>query len=183
MPTVEWDPEAYRMLGFTGSNQFGGWVDLDGKPRRLLVRSKHKKMPDLFTPGWWIVSDRLKSLIEEFEPDVHLFIPIPVIFKDGTPANEKMYVCDICRHLDAIIVEESELRWDVGDGTGTPRLTYRTLGWPPCNLVFDKTKIGNSHLWRNGTYLQYELFISDLLATEIKKKKLINILLYRQEER
>ncbi|WP_377191647.1 imm11 family protein [Ruegeria meonggei] len=47
---------------------------------------KPKKLPDIFSArnGVRIITDRVRQILEDFDPGVHQIIPIEAVYKDGS---------------------------------------------------------------------------------------------------
>ncbi len=52
--------------------------------------------------GMMIMSDRLKCAVEDIEPDVHQFVPVEMLNRDGSPYGGKFWFWSICTMLDVI---------------------------------------------------------------------------------
>ena len=121
---LEWEPDSYR-VDYRGS-PWGGTVLYDGKLRTIrIASSRYKFMPDFQTPGLWLISEAAKNVFEGLEPGVHRYYPVDVFLKNGTPVPTKHFVWDICRRIDAIRLEESDLVWV--DVSGMPSVTISAI--------------------------------------------------------
>jgi hypothetical protein len=101
---------------------------------------KNRKLPDaLWGRGMLLVSDRLKAMIEQFEPGLHQFFPIEVVFKSDKTSAARMHFLNVCTRLDSV------------DRTHTTSPMGHTM-WRPDKggqLVFNLKQIGNHHLWHD----------------------------------
>jgi hypothetical protein len=113
---------------------------------------KNRKLPDaIYGRQMLLVSDRVKAIVEQFEPEVHQFFPIDVIYKSNNELARKMFFLNICTRLDSVDHELS-----------TVTMEYNT--WDPATgvFVFNLDQIGDHHLWRDK-HIYYGLMISDAL--------------------
>jgi len=63
--------------------------------------------------GGYYVAERIKSVIERLEPNVHQFYPADVSHSDGSRPDEAYYFLQVGQAFDAILVEHSAVKWSV----------------------------------------------------------------------
>ena len=100
----------------------GERYDPDEVPRRVLLESNHKAIPDFVAIEARLgLSPEARALVEAFEPGVHQFLPVEVVRKrgkrpvhrlDGRVLDAPYYLFIPQTILDAVWVERSEVRVD-----------------------------------------------------------------------
>jgi hypothetical protein len=136
-------------------------------PKRLRIgRPRKGGTPHIL--GWsmgpWIVSSRVREIIDELEPGVQEFIPIELISKDGKRALATYFLILPPPQLDALICPQSVLQ-NVG------ATTIQALD-PQKVCVLDADVIRGHHLWRGQEPLILTYFCSDELRDRLKAEKL-----------
>ena len=121
-------------------------------PHKLRWKAGKLKLPDLTTAaGCYIVSERLRALIEELEPGVHQFIPIELYRAREKVSFTRCYWFVVCSRIDSVNEEQTTF---VFRGDRSLRVGFwNGLGDQSRVLVFDTKKIGNSHIW-------YDIYLS-----------------------
>lgn len=115
---------------------------------------KNRKLPDvLYGRGVVIVSVRVKDIMERFEPGVHQYFAVDIIYKSNKELAEKMFFLNICSRLDSVDRELSTCKMSEGDIMWQPETGY----W-----VFDLAKIGAHHFWHDQ-HLFKGWMVSDVL--------------------
>lgn len=134
-------------------------VDPATMPTGICYESKNKPMPDVETTrGVDIVSERVRDVIERFEPGVHQFLPVDVYRPKAKEPFARHFWMIVCRRIDSIDpVHSTATRrpsgiWDV-DG---PRV--RSL-----------SSIGGAHLWCDPDIGTMYHSCSQALAEELMK--------------
>jgi hypothetical protein len=137
-------------------------------PRKLRVgRPKKGGTPHIL--GWsmgpWIVSPRVRELIEELEPGVQEFSAIELISKDGKRSLATYFLILPPPQLEAIIkpeidavVREKSMIMDALD--------------PHRVCILDSDVIQGHHLWRGQRPVSLTYFCSDELGDRLKAEKL-----------
>jgi uncharacterized protein DUF1629 len=131
-------------------------------PTKILWESRPNRISDHFTPqGMPCVSERMKAIIEQFEPDVHQFFPVDVIGKNGD-LLAKHHLFIVCNRLDSI--DRKSMPYELIGG--------RWNGAGPLGvIIFNRRQIGGAHVWIDK-YVGDGLLVSNALAGELKKAKL-----------
>jgi hypothetical protein len=131
-------------------------------PRKLSVgKPRRGGMPHII--GWlsgpWIVSPRVRDLIEELEPGVQEFSSIALIGIDGKSDFGTYFLILPPPKLDAVLTDRSELN-------STGRFEFRA------RCVLDAAIIQGHHFWRGEGALRMTYFCSDDLRNRIVIEKL-----------
>lgn len=142
----------------------------DGEwPEVVRLKKTYKKLPDLFYVlyGLMMVSAPMRALLEEFDPDVHVFRDIPfeyetdiTYFAFWTPTN-----------LQAINAEKSDpkcVKWY--EDAKKFRSHYGEIG--SAGIVFDQAKTEGRGFWRDSTLHIPCYCISDSFKSAIKDRRL-----------
>jgi hypothetical protein len=131
-------------------------------PTKILWESRPNRISDSFTPRTIpCVSERMKSMIEQLEPDVHQFFPVDVVGKEGD-LFAKHYFFIVCNRLDS--VDRESMPYELIGG--------RWNGVGPLNvIIFNRRQIGGAHVWIDK-YIGDTILVSNALAGAFKKAKL-----------
>ncbi|MFQ6547712.1 imm11 family protein [Aestuariibius sp. 2305UL40-4] len=125
--------------------------------------------------GVFAVSQRFRSIIEEFEPNVHQFFPVTLRRykprnKDAEP-DELYFILNVCQRFDAVFSGPEKRRpiteTERGDEAGKPVISIKGR-----TRTFSKQKIAGRHLWQGNVFGRRENYISDALADRLKKEKI-----------
>jgi len=145
-PGLNWD-----------SQKAGRYIDPATVQKTFKLTSRHKYFHDLsMILGWTTVSMKARKVIETLEPNVHQFIPVKILRKNGEPFDGEHFIFNVCQVIDAIIVGESDAtRKDFTDFyTGEP--SFAVLPNPAIvnhKYAFDSQKIANKHAWRGKHHM------------------------------
>lgn len=124
----------------------GGFPVLNETPRLVHVPSKGSLPQDLeggFS-GYWLVSDRLRKVMEEVDPEAFAFVPVEYRLANDTP-GPRMFLCDVVRTVDALDEEASELVIEVSDEFEKGKY-YDLAG--EVRLAFKREALGAAHVFR-----------------------------------
>lgn len=87
------------------------------------------------------VSDRLRILVEEIEPEIHQFIPVEFVDNIGAHLAYR-YFWQVCNRIDSVHHEKTN--WILKNGV---------VWFPPADekphLVFDLSKVGDAKFWHD----------------------------------
>lgn len=108
--------------------------------------------------GHWLVSDRLKAVLEQVDPEGFDFAECDIRLKDGA-RGPRYWLCDVLRVLDA--VDEANSRLQLCNRSGEPKL-YGLAG--PHRLVFRTDVVGSAHSFRLKFSVSY-VVVDDLIKT------------------
>ncbi len=145
-------------------------------PSQIFVRPPERgAMPDMFGAnlGVWFVSERVRSVIEDLEPNIHAFIPVSLRVRGKSKAFTNFYILNIETAIDAVVIDETDFRDGHGRAGFEKAAVLNTLVG---ETVLDKRLIAGRHLWRGGRAtlggggdrLFSYVFCSDDLAERLK---------------
>ena len=163
--------------------QFG--VRYEGLPYSPFVATqiKHKNFCDAFNIiGYRCFSDKVRQIIEEFEPGLHQFFPVELQAKDRTPYTDKYFIFNACTTIDAVLdsahlIGPNEPRWHT-KSDGSPRFW---MG--PFLRAFSSREIGDRHIWTGGFMGARSLYVSNALKRRLDKEKVRYLTFRELEER
>ena len=92
--------------------------------------------------GYWVVTDRMKAVLEQVDPEAVTFLKCDTKLPNGAE-GARHWLCHIVPVLDALDEEKSIIRIGTSDA-GTK--VYNLLG--PTSLIFDPQAVGQCHLFR-----------------------------------
>jgi uncharacterized protein DUF1629 len=158
-----------------------GRYDPDEAPKRVMLESCHKAVPDFVTvharPA---LCPEARALIEALEPGVHQFLPVEVVRPgrskrpihrlDGRALDEPYYLFIPQTVLDAVWIERSEVRVDPTH-LGPPVVVPRYVGRYD-NIVLRRELTEGRHVWRGRFHLPGRIIFSDALARAVDERKL-----------
>lgn len=104
-------------------------------PKKVMLEGPKRKITDYYSAGAYLVDAKLKTVVDELEPDKHQFFPVELVWKDSSLAGERFWFFPGNR-LDTV------------DGEKTTK-KFRNL-WPfsgEGEFVFSRSKFGNHHIW------------------------------------
>ncbi len=159
-------------------------------PTRVEWRDR-AKLPDVNKiSGALVVCDRLKDLVEQFEPSVHQFLPIDYVNTKGEPIGRRWFFIP-CVRIDSrdrrqtTMVLTKSYMWRAADELiYAGRQDEIPLGFDVTaepKIVFSLNQIGNSHVWCDK-FLFHGIWISDILATSMLAEDFTGINLTRWEQ-
>lgn len=140
--------------------------------RRRIIKS----YPDVFvtTNGAYVVSDRMRALIEDFDPGLHQFFSVNIL---DDPDGPPRFLMNIYARQTSLIEELSSVEQG-GMHPSPERMSIVpvprkgiTLGKGEIDLTFDRKARGGLNLWRENRYSR-DLFLSDEFVDALKKQKL-----------
>ena len=145
------DPRYYAV------EEWGEPIDIALLPKTLLKTGPKRDCPDFLKfKGLGIVSDKFRIQVEKFEPDVHQFIPLALIWEvDQTCVEGVFYFFNIAQSIDSVNGEHSEMPSRVIKFSEYYQKEVMEL-WEkrrpdgdPYKIVFDSNKIGARHIWQD----------------------------------
>lgn len=142
-----------------------------------LVNDK-KALPDFISLQAFGASNRVRQVIERYEPSVHQFFEVslrryrgskPILGADGEPLKESYYVLNPMVRIEAIVVEKSELNvWRLAGGGQASGLVN---AYRPGSVTVRKSLVAGHHLWCGEYHAAGELFFSEELGGEFIRNK------------
>lgn len=132
-----WVPDGGRGRG---SPSFSGWrVVPESVPK--VIRRYGKRKPQDFENQWVAtVSDRLRQLIEDIEPEVHQFQTVRYVDKAGDLLEDRWF-WQVCNRRDSVHRELSDVRLE---GVVLTRAFPGPGRWL---ITFDRQQIGDAKFW------------------------------------
>lgn len=154
-------------------------------PEQVLFSKKAEKPPDIFSArnGVRIITDRVRQILEDFDPGVHQIIPIEAVYKDGSKPDAPYFIMNVTMHLDAVNEELSSVRMEKQFSGVISRDRMVMEPMTSHDLVLKKEAIQGHHLWRQNRYLYLPLFMSNEMHAEFKAQKIKGYKFWRAEER
>ncbi len=111
-----------------------GFGKFEEPPRVLIDQSLGRALRDLeFYHEYWLVSEKLKLVLETVDPDGVAFVKCEVRNRNGTD-GPLYWLCDVLRVLDAVDEGVSRVRVEHDTYEGLPWKGYSLLGGAPTRL-------------------------------------------------
>lgn len=140
---------------------------------RLEVKVKRNSLEKIKLPrdldaagGGWLISDRLKQILENVDPSGFFFVACDFTLPDGT-GGPKHYLCDVSRTLDALDESASVMKppiFEKDPTTGVVEKIYDFAGLP--KLAFREDIIGQAHTFRLPYRIDY-IFCDHILRNAV----------------
>lgn len=119
----------------------------------------------------WVVSSRLRAIIEKFDPDNHDFYPVEICdLNEENPRSEIFYALHVRVHLESVDTLKSDIR------------RYNFGGWEakePWSVFFRKSVIEGHHIWKESHYMSSGYgsgyFASDDFVSHLESRKIRGI--------
>lgn len=130
-----------------------------------------------FHNGLLGVDQALKEIIEQFEPNIHQFSPIKINTPRGKEYHKQYYAMVISQFHDSFSPADSdEGSWEDKsyDAYWGERIKSFNVSIPKKQnyngLALKKNTFGVSHLWREESLKDPDIYLSDELVSEIKRQ-------------
>ena len=127
------------------------------RPLEFRFEEKVDYLADCFG---FIITDKIRDVIEGIEPDVHQYLPCKLRYRDGTAVPERRWLLNICNRLDTIAAEHSNILVDPADG-------YYLTGNGPFDVKLWKRKVAGHAIWSEWKY-NNRTYVADALADAIR---------------
>jgi Protein of unknown function (DUF1629) len=113
------------------------------------------------TIDFWIVSERLKAVLEQIDPEAFAFVRAEVEYKNFDSPGPDYWFADIVRILDCVDEENSDIKYQAG---ASPKNYLRLI-----NAVMKADVVGSAHFFR----LEYSphMEITDDVAVKTLRKE------------
>ncbi|MBV7306070.1 DUF1629 domain-containing protein [Xanthomonas vasicola] len=124
----------------------GGFPPLREVPR-LVYHPKEGALPQDLEggfSGYWLVSERLRKVMDSVDPDAFVFVEADYRLADGS-AGPTFFLCDVVRTVDALDEEASQLNIIISDEFVEGKY-YDLTG--DVRLAFKKDALGSAHVFR-----------------------------------
>jgi uncharacterized protein DUF1629 len=92
--------------------------------------------------GYWLITDRMKTILERVDPEGFSFLKCKIQLPDGTDGPVH-WLCDVVRVLAA--VDEEKSRVEIGTADDGSKVYTIFLGRP---LIFKDDAVGPHHVFR-----------------------------------
>lgn len=156
-------------------NWFGGLratIPEDALPKRLFLVSGTSIPEYIFAPGGYVVSDRFCRVVEEFDPGVHQFVPVDVLYPDGRvhPGGPRFFKF-LRNAVNAIHEDSGELEVMKGSRSLAAHETPIRIRGLFNRMPFDVEAKIVSHLglWRDVRMPEY-VFASDAFLARLRQE-------------
>lgn len=169
-------PHAGRHFDFEGEVTNAGAFGLSAgepiywpMPEKARALKRYKSMPDVFPlPGVNGVNGRFRDLVEEFEPGLHEFFPLTLVWEDGSPIEGDWFIFNCTVSVDTLLPEKSGAVWR-DSVNGKPYIELH----PDLDWILSRPAIGERHLWC-GKRIQHGggVYCSDVFYEELKRRKI-----------
>lgn len=118
---------------------------------------------DTIMLGIWLVSDRLKALMERLDPEAFAFVQAEVDYSNFDEPGPALWFCDIVRMLDCVDEEHSVIRYQKG------------ISWKNyLDLIDVKMRpevVGPAHAFRLK-FSTLTQIVDDVFVDAVKKEKI-----------
>ncbi|WP_294994809.1 DUF1629 domain-containing protein [uncultured Stenotrophomonas sp.] len=124
----------------------GGFPPLREVPR-LVYYPREGVLPEDLEggmSGYWLVSERLRQVMEAVDPDAFVFVDTDYRLADGS-RGPTYFLCDVTRTLDALDEEASTLNIIISDDYEAGK-HYSLAGGT--RLAFKRDVLGSAHVFR-----------------------------------
>ncbi|MCG7495094.1 imm11 family protein [Thalassobius sp. Cn5-15] len=144
-------------------------IDPTHLPRRLQPKGRRYKLADMVSNKiGLIVSEKVKDIVEKFEPGVHAFYPITLEWSGKSAQKDDGHSIWIIQRsikgLHPVLIDPPYTGPnDYWDG-------LNIIKHPNSTAVFSKDAIGNAHIWADPQ-LSYQRIISDELTEAFQEAK------------
>jgi hypothetical protein len=125
---------------------YGYPVVAEGAPKKVRWNGGSRKLPEVLMHGSvMIVCERLRNLIEQFDPGRHQLIPVDIYKNKKKPPEARYYWLNFCVRLDSVDHDKTTWVFKTYE-TGRGSWIWES-GETHKNLIFSRAQIGNHHLW------------------------------------
>ena len=133
---------------------------------------RNKNFADAFCirNGIIVVSDRMKSLIEGLDPDLHQFFPINIIYRNGERSSKRYFTMHVTASKPTIFMNQPAVQQRSYAGIEYVHFVEPMSKVDPV-IVNDEIAEG-VHLWRDD-FSKRTCFVSKKLLDEVKAQNLI----------
>jgi hypothetical protein len=125
----------------------GGGFPLLREAPRLVYYSREGALPQDLEggmSGYWLVSGRLREVMESVDPGAFAFADTDYRFEDGS-SGPPYFLCDVVRTLDALDENSSQLNIMISDDFEAGK-HYGLTG--DIRLAFKREVLGSAHVFR-----------------------------------
>lgn len=131
---------------------------MNAEPYKLRFVEEVGYLPEIYDA--WIITSRIRDVIEGLEPGVHQYLPCELYYKDGSLVPGERWLLNICNRLDTIAVEHCNI-------VVHPILGTYMTGNGKTDVKVWKEKVAGHAIWSEWKYND-RTYVSDALAEAIK---------------
>lgn len=152
-------------------------------PNTARYRKSYPKppSPDLFyVASATACTPRFKALVEQFEPGMHLFVPIKLQYHDGRAMEGEYYFFNCNVDVDCVLTDNKP-GWFFTSryGEKSPQIGL-IQKLTPLEISLSKPQIEGRHLWTGGVLGWNQLFVSDAFCAALRKARIPTIDVWRE---
>lgn len=145
-------------------------------PIRVNLKRARKALPDI-TVGPWssmvVVSDRFKALVQDMDPQEHLFLPLDVRQPDETAVSPGHHIFRVQSLLSlSIDLDRSDIT-ERDIGSGGPTLYGATSQAP--RITWRRSVVTDRHIWADEKLPRF-LAVSDAFYAMMTAQKMSDFL-------
>lgn len=134
--------------------------------------AKKPPSPDIFIVDYAVACNaRFKAIVEQFEPDIHLFAPIELQYDDGRVMEGEFYFFTSNVDVDCVLTDNKP-EWFLDGGDRIVSSLKHIQKLTPLEICLSKPQIEGRHLWSGGPLGWNQLFVSDAFCTALKKARI-----------
>lgn len=181
-PNFRWTSQAQERRGLSGSGLSisrplsAKNVPSVGRPE---AQDKRKLSSDIFFVSASICcNERFRALVEQFEPDLHLFVPIELQGFEGKRLDGEYFYFSAGQDIDCIMTDNNP-DWFIDGPNGIYSTLRRNFGiyGPMAQRAQIHPKLSipqivDKHLWTGGPLGWNEMFVSDDFYDAICKHRI-----------
>lgn len=152
----------YLAKGRSGMER-GYPVKPDHAPKKMLWSCGKNPLPEVFRMQCIAVSERFRTLVEQFEPGMHQFIPVEVYKSAKSKPVATYYWFNVCCRLDSLDREKTTYALETNsDGEEWwTRIDVPDVSYADAKIVISRQKTQGHHLWydprlRQGWFVSAE---------------------------
>lgn len=145
----------------------GGFPPLRETPRLVYDPKRGPPPEDLEggLSGYWLVSERLRDVFQEVDPEGFEFVECDYRLQDGSK-GPRYFLCDVVRTLDALDEENSKLTIEISKDFPEGKF-YDFAGGS--SITFKRNIVGTAHVFHTP-YSGDLVFCDETLRNNVKKK-------------
>lgn len=141
-------------------------------PKSARYRQQYPKPPSpdvFFVDSSVACTARFKDLVEQFEPGLHLFVPIELQYDDGRVMEGEYFFFNCNVDIDCVLTDTKD-EWFYTNRRGeiSPMLGL-IQKLTPLEISLSKPQIEGRHLWTGGPLGWNQLFVSDAFCKAFRK--------------
>ena len=152
-------------------------------PKAARSRRPAKAPPkqDVFIVDYGVACNkRFKDLVEQFEPDLHLFVPIELQYHDGRPMEGEYYFFNCNVDIDCVITNNKHEWFYINRSGEVSPMLGLIQKLTPLEISLSRPQIKGRHLWTGGPLGWNQLFVSDALCAALRKGRFKALEIWRE---